>query len=109
MRAINEGTGAIRRFFAGIGFLGRGFARWGTSPRLMILGAVPALIVGVVYSVGIVALALNLRGLVLWSTPFADPWPEPWQTLVRIAVGAAVIGLAILLIVVTFTDRKSVV
>jgi CysZ protein len=69
----------------------------------MLHGTVPALIVGILYSAGIVALALNLRGLVLWSTPFANSWAEPWQTLVRIGLGAAIIGLAILLIVVTFT------
>lgn len=103
MRAIDEGAGAIRRFVAGVGFLGRGLARWGTSPRLMLLGAIPALMVGLVYSAGVVALALNLRGLVVVSTPFAGSWPEPWQTLVRIAVGAAIAGLAVLLIVVTFT------
>lgn len=103
VRAIDEGAGAIRRFFAGVGFLGRGLARWGTTPRLMLLGTIPALIVGLACSAGIVVLALNLRGLVVSSTPFASSWLEPWQTLVRIAIGAAIVGLAVLLIVVTFT------
>lgn len=103
VRESERERGAVRRFFAGIGFLGSGLARWGTSPRLMLLGAVPALIVGVVFATGIVLLAINLQSLVVWSTPFADPWSEPWQTIVRIAVGAAFVGLAVLLIVFSFT------
>ena len=32
----------FRELGAGVADLGRGFAVWGTSPRLMLLGAVPA-------------------------------------------------------------------
>ncbi|WP_344756763.1 EI24 domain-containing protein [Leifsonella bigeumensis] len=103
MRASERGTGSVRRFFAGVGFLGRGLARWGTSPRLMLLGAIPALIVGAAFAAGIVLLAINLQELVVWSTPFAEPWVEPWRTLFRITVGAAFVGLAILIIVFSFT------
>lgn len=69
----------------------------------MLLGAIPAVIVGVVFAAGIVLLAVNLQVLVVWSTPFAEAWVEPWRTLFRIALGAAFVGLAILLIVFSFT------
>jgi CysZ protein len=75
----------------------------------MLLGTIPALIVGVVFAAGIVLLAVNLPGLVVWSTPFAEPWVEPWRTLFRIAVGAAFVGLAVLLIVFSFTALTLVV
>jgi len=103
VQAVDQGAGAIRRLFAGVGFLGRGLSLWGTSPRLMVLGALPALLVGIGYVAGVVLLAVNLQGLVVWLTRFAGSWSEPWQTLFRIVVGAAILGLVYLVIVVTFT------
>lgn len=95
--------GLLREFGAGVGFLGRGFGMWATSPRLMLLGALPALIVGIVYFAGIAILALNLVGLTTWMTPFADGWDEPWQTGTRVAAGVAVVTVGILVLVYTYT------
>ena len=36
---------AVRRFLSGVGLLGSGLRLWITDPRLMLTGAVPALIV----------------------------------------------------------------
>jgi CysZ protein len=94
--------GAIRRFFGGVACLGRGFRLWGTSPRLMVLGAIPAIIVGAVYTAAIVVLAVNLTTVAGWITPFADGLGQPWRDATRFAAGAAVLLAAILVAVFTF-------
>jgi len=42
--------GAAREFLSGVALLGAGLRTWITSPRLMLLGAVPALVVGAVFA-----------------------------------------------------------
>jgi CysZ protein len=94
---------------AGIGYLGRGLRMWATTPRLMLLGAVPALIVGAVYVVGIIFLIANLDAFVVWATPFADGWSEIVRTLVRIAATLAVVVVAVLLLAYSYTAVTLVV
>jgi CysZ protein len=89
--------------FGGIGTFFRGFGVWATSPGLMALGALPALLVGIVVVAAIVLLAINLPAVSEWVTPFADRWDEVWQSAIRFAAGLAVLILAILLAVSTFT------
>jgi len=91
-----------REFFAGAGFLGRGLRMWVTSPRLMLLGALPALIVGIVYVAGFVVLLANLETTAAAISPFASGWDEPWRTGVRVVVGAAIAAAGILLVAYTF-------
>ncbi len=90
----------IRQFFSGVGLLARGFRNFTTRPRLMWLGALPALIVGAVYVVGIILVAVNLDALVTLVTPFARGWElEP---LVRVAAGVALFALVVILFVYTY-------
>jgi CysZ protein len=94
---------ALREFGSGVAVLGRGLRLWGTSPRLMLLGAVPALIVGAVF-VGLLVLVNGFADdLAVRVTPFADTWGEAGRVLVRVGVTAAITLLAVLLAVVTFT------
>ena len=95
--------GIVRRFFSGVGYLAKGFRTWGTSPGLMVLGMIPAVIVGLVYVTGIVLLLLNVENIVGWATAFADDWVEPWRGLFRILSGIALILLAVMVLVNTFT------
>ena len=90
----------IREFFGGVGVLAQGFRTYATRPRLMWLGALPALIVGVVYVVGIVLVALNLDAIVTLITPFAQGWQ--FEPLVRIAAGVALFALVVILYVYTY-------
>src|SRR5680860_80323 len=69
----------------------------------MLLGALPALIVGIVYLAVIIALAANLVALTTWMTPFAEGWSEPWQTGTRVTAGVAVVAVGILVLVYTYT------
>src|SRR3954470_21942592 len=90
-------------FAGGVGTLFRGFRLWGSSPGLMALGALPALVVGTVMVTAIVLLAVNLEPVAAWVTPFADDWSELARGTVRFAAGLAIFVLAILLAVMTFT------
>ena len=46
----------FREFFAGASLLGRGLKVWATAPRLMLLGMIPAMIVGTLFFAGFVVL-----------------------------------------------------
>jgi CysZ protein len=99
----------MREFISGAGMLGRGLALWRRIPRTMALGLVPAAIVGIVLFAGVVALALNLGWITEWATPFADGWPGLWAGVVRVAVGTALVGTALVLIAVSFTALTLIV
>ncbi|MEV4810677.1 EI24 domain-containing protein [Micromonospora avicenniae] len=96
-------TGAASRFFSGAGLLLRGIALYVRSPKLMLLGIVPALISGVLYLAAFVALIWFVDDLAALVTPFADGWSTAWRTMLRVVAGAAILGLGGLLGVVTFT------
>ena len=93
----------VREIAGGMAYLVRGLRVWGTSPRLMLLGAIPAFIVGIVYVVAIVFFALNLVAIVDWLSPFAGSWGEPWRTGIRVAIGVALVAGVILLAVSTYS------
>jgi CysZ protein len=76
---------------------------WATSPRLMLLGAIPAFVVGILYLVGIVLLIVNLNPIVVWATPFANDWAEPLILSTRVAAALVVVIVAALFVVYTFT------
>lgn len=92
----------MREFLAGIGDLGRGFGLWGSSPRLMLLGAVPALVVGVVWVGLLVALVTELDAVAAAITPFADRWGT-LRSVARAFAGLAVLVAALLVAALTFT------
>ena len=75
---------------------------WITSPRLMLLGAVPALIVGVVYAVGIVFLVINLNAIAEGATPFVNDWADPWRNAVRFAAAGVVVMGSVVLLAYTY-------
>ena len=101
--------GLVADLLAGVGYLGRGFGMWITSPKLMLLGAIPAVVVGAVYLVGIVLLLVNLDTLVTWATPFADGWAEPVMLTTRVAAALVFVLVAALVVVYTFTAVTLVV
>ncbi|GAA1961152.1 EI24 domain-containing protein [Agromyces allii] len=93
----------IERFLLGVRTLLRGFGFWRRQPGAMLLGLVPAAIVWVVVLIGLVALGVSLPSITVWATPFAAGWVEPWASLTRTAIGALLLGGAIVLAAVTFT------
>ncbi|MFE9200865.1 EI24 domain-containing protein [Micromonospora sp. NPDC007230] len=96
-------TGAATRFLAGAGLLLRGIGLYVRSPGLMLLGVVPALISGVLFVAAFASLLYFVDDLAALVTPFADDWSGAWRGLVRVIAGLAIVGLAGLLGVLTFT------
>lgn len=99
----------MREFGAGVGMLFRGFGAWRQRPGTMALGLVPAAIVAAVFTAGLVALGFALPGFTEAVTPFADGWEPVWAGAVRVLLGAATFGAALLLVAVSFTAVTLVV
>ncbi|MFC0681843.1 EI24 domain-containing protein [Lysobacter korlensis] len=96
-------SGTVRQFVAGVRLLGRGLGMWATTSRLMLLGAIPAFIVAILYAVLLILFFTQLDFLATWITPFAENWDTTWRTAVRLVAGAALLALAVLLVIFTFT------
>ena len=94
---------ALSRYFGGVRLLGSGLRMWITDPRVMLMGAVPALIVSAAYIAGIAVLASNIDAIAAAVTPFAADWDEGTRTVVRAAAALALLAAALLLVVYTFT------
>lgn len=90
-------------FTRGMRMLGGGFRYWPRRPRLMALGLIPAAIVAVVLIAGLIALGVSLPGLAVSLTPFADGWPGLWASVIRVAVGTALLGAALVIVAISFT------
>lgn len=95
--------GALQELGAGIADLGRGFAVWGSSPRLMLLGAVPPLITGVLAVALLVGLALVVPAIAAALTGFADGWSPVLRDALRLAIDFAVVLLGGVVLVLAFT------
>jgi CysZ protein len=88
------GTG----FFTGISFLLRGLGMYARSPRLMLLGLIPAVISFAVLA-GLFALMLFfVDDVVDWMTPYADSWSSGVRDTVRFL---AQLGIAVVWVVLS--------
>ncbi|GAA3607139.1 EI24 domain-containing protein [Microlunatus ginsengisoli] len=88
---------------SGLGLLVRGLGLIVRRPRNFALGAIPPAITSVLFLIVIVVLGGELRPLTRWLTPFARDWSEGAESAIQIAVGVALVGVTVLLMVVTFT------
>jgi len=94
---------AVRQFLQGAALLGRGLGLVLSRPKLLVIGLVPALLAGVLYAIALVVLIdflPRLTGAVTW---FADDWAAGWHDVLRVLAGIALLGVAGLLGVLTFT------
>jgi CysZ protein len=94
----------VKDFFAGVAILLRGFAIYGRSPGLVLLGLIPALITFILLVAAVGLLVYFIDDVASALTWFADGWNEAGRDLVRVIAGISVIGLSLLLAVVTFTS-----
>ncbi|HTJ38619.1 MAG TPA: EI24 domain-containing protein [Dactylosporangium sp.] len=90
-------------FVTGLRLLGRGFKRYGANPRLLLLGAIPAVITCALFVVGWVFLILYIDEIASALTWFADDWSDGWRRLVEVGAGAGVLVVAALISALTFT------
>ncbi|KFU78137.1 CysZ protein [Amycolatopsis lurida] len=93
----------MRDFFKGFRMFGQGLGILLRSPRLLLIGALPALLTTLLLIGGIVALAFWIDDLSLLITPFADDWSPGWRTTTRVAAGIAVFGVALAIAMIGFT------
>lgn len=94
---------SLSAFGSGVGLLFKGLAIYGRSPKLVLLGMVPAVISGTLYLAGLGALIYFSADLAALITPFADDWSAWARDGVRLIAGLALLGLGGLLGVLTFT------
>lgn len=97
------GLRPVGGFFTGVRFLLRGLALYARSPRLVLLGILPALISGAIFLTGFVVLVYSADDLARLVTPFADDWSTGARGLARLVAGLAFVGVGGLLAVLTFT------
>jgi CysZ protein len=103
MTSETKKPGFLTGFGMGVRLLGRGFRLWVTSPRLMLIGAIPGLVTLVIVVAAAVALALNLENISTFLTGFAERWDEVYRTGIRLLVMAALVGAGLLIFVYSFT------
>ncbi len=91
----------IKDFGAGFALLLRGFRLVFSTPKRVLVGALPAVITAALMITGWVLLLTNIDSIAGWATGFAESWGETWRDIAEIAVGisviAAVLGLSVLL------------
>ena len=101
--AVAARVSAGSQFFLGVRLLGRGFATFARSPRLVLLGAIPAVVAFLIVSAALIMLWVFAGDIAGWVTPFADDWSSGWrQTLRALVVVALVVG-SLAVAVLTYT------
>ncbi|MFE3276897.1 EI24 domain-containing protein [Nocardia sp. NPDC059239] len=102
-RGWRQYRSGMRDFGAGFTYFVRG-QRWvARRPREFGFGIVPALVTLVLYVGALIAVMAWGGDLTETVTPFADHWPSPWAGLFRGALSIALVALAVLAAVLTFT------
>ncbi|GAA3157832.1 EI24 domain-containing protein [Planomonospora alba] len=99
----------IRSFTGGMGFFLQGLRWVARHPGWWLFGLIPALIVFVLYALGLYFLGTNAADLAEWMTPFADGWSEGVRNVFRVLVGVVVFGAGLVLAAVTFAAVTLVV
>ncbi|QHC65863.1 hypothetical protein GSU68_04200 [Rathayibacter sp. VKM Ac-2759] len=92
----------LRDLALGARLFGRGFGAWGRSPRAMLLGAIPPLIVGAVFVAVLVLVITRIDGVVVALTPFLDGWSHAAASTARLLLAIAAVGALVALGVVLF-------
>jgi len=92
--------GAAREFVSGVALLGTGLRAWITSPRLMLLGALPALVVGTVFA-GLLVLWLvqvdDVAGAFTARLDVPAGWPRAvLDGLVQLVLAGGAVVVAVL-------------
>jgi CysZ protein len=93
----------MRDFIKGVRMFGRGLGILLRSPRLLLIGALPAVLTTLLLLGGVITLAYWIDDLAALFTPFADGWEEGWRTTVRIVAGALVFGVALAIGLIGFS------
>ncbi|MBT8226056.1 MAG: EI24 domain-containing protein [Dactylosporangium sp.] len=101
--------GVLRDLLDGVTLLLRGFGRYWRSPRLVVLGTIPALLALVLVLAALGALFCFLSDLTVLVTWFAEDWSAAARATARAIAGVALVGVALLLTAVTYTALTLVI
>ena len=93
----------MRDFVKGVRLFGQGLGILLRSPRLLLLGALPAVVTTLLLLGGMVALVFWIDDLAALVTPFADDWAEGVRAAVRVAAGVAVFCAALVVGLLSFS------
>jgi CysZ protein len=94
----------IGEFVGGAGLLVRGLGLITRRPRLFLLGALPPLITSVFFLALLITLIGNLHTLIPFLASFSDSWLSGLHLTMEIAIGIALVGGSILIMVLVFTS-----
>ncbi|MEV6905814.1 EI24 domain-containing protein [Amycolatopsis sp. NPDC051071] len=92
----------MRDFFKGFRMFGQGLGILLRSPKLLLIGALPAVLTTMLLLGGVVALAFWVDDLSALITPFADDWEAGLRTAVRVVAGVAVFAVALAIAMIGF-------
>ena len=93
----------MRDFVKGVRLFGHGLGILLRSPRLLLIGALPAVVTTLLLLGGMVALVAWIDDLAALVTPFADDWAEGVRAAVRVAAGVAVFCAALVIGLLSFS------
>jgi CysZ protein len=96
-------------FFLGLRLLRRGFGMYARSPRLFLLGVVPAVISLAIVATGLFLLLTFIRDVAEFATWFADDWPQPERGLIRFTAGVGIVFGSVMVSVLTYTALTLVI
>ncbi|MFF5234097.1 EI24 domain-containing protein [Dactylosporangium sp. NPDC000521] len=103
----NDGVAPLKtmwdEFAEGARLLGRGFSLYSRSPRLLLLGLIPAGISFLLLGIAWFFLLWFIRDLAATVTWFADDWGSPWRGVTRFGAGAGIVIVSALVSVLTYT------
>ena len=90
-------------FLWGVRILGRGFGMYAKSPRLLLLGMIPAVIALLVVAAALIVLWIFTGDLASWVTPFADEWSDGVRRTLRAIVAVAIVLASVTIAALTYT------
>lgn len=93
---ISEAVGGAGLLLKGAGFVTR-------RPKLFWLGAVPPLIMSVIFAGLLVVLIMNVTSIGTAITPFADRWGADARTVAHVLAGIGVVSASTLVMVISFS------
>ncbi|HEX6355974.1 EI24 domain-containing protein [Actinophytocola sp.] len=93
----------MRDFFSGVRMFGRGLGILLRKPKLLLLGALPAVLTTLVLLGGMIALVYLIDDVAAAVTPFADDWSDTWQAIVRVVAGIGLVGASLVIGMITFS------
>ncbi|ONI82880.1 hypothetical protein ALI144C_17605 [Actinosynnema sp. ALI-1.44] len=93
----------MRDFVKGMGMFAQGLGILLRKPKLLLLGAIPAVLTTLLLLGGMIALVVWIGDLSAWVTPFADDWSDTWRTTIRVAAAVVLFAASLSIGLILFS------